>query len=73
MSCYSGLAPGYDKLTGDVPYGSCADFYEREFRADGGEFSKLSLPATGANSASCSTSAAARGRSHGSLHGAAMK
>ena len=41
MSCYSGLAPWYDKLTGDVPYGSFADFYEREFRADGGEFSML--------------------------------
>lgn len=41
MSCYSGLAPWYDKLTGDVPYGSFADFYEEEFRADGGEFSML--------------------------------
>ena len=41
MSCYSGLAPWYDKLTGDVPYGSFADFYEREFRADGGKFSML--------------------------------
>ena len=41
MSCYNGLAPWYDKLTGDVPYGSFADFYEEEFRADGGEFSML--------------------------------
>ena len=41
MSCYSGLAPWYDKLTGDVPYESFADFYESAFRADGGEFSLL--------------------------------
>ena len=41
MSCYSFLAPWYDKLTGDVPYGQFADFYEAEFAADGGEFRLL--------------------------------
>lgn len=41
MSCYDALAPWYDSLTGDVPYGAIADFYEREFAADGGEFRLL--------------------------------
>ena len=41
MSCYSFLAPWYDKLTGDVPYERFADFYEAEFRRDGGEFRLL--------------------------------
>ena len=41
MSCYRFLAPWYDKLTGDVPYTRFADFYEAEFRRDGGEFRLL--------------------------------
>ncbi len=41
MSCYSFLAPWYDKLTGDVPYDRFADFYEAEFRRSGGEFRLL--------------------------------
>ena len=41
MSCYRFLAPWYDKLTGDVPYGDFADFYEAEFRRIGGEFKLL--------------------------------
>lgn len=41
MSCYRFLAPWYDKLTGDVPYGDFADFYETEFRHSGGEFKLL--------------------------------
>ena len=41
MSCYDALAPWYDSLTGDVPYGAFADFYEAEFAADGGEFRLL--------------------------------
>ena len=41
MSCYRFLAPWYDKLTGDVPYERFADFYEAEFRRDGGEFRLL--------------------------------
>lgn len=41
MSCYSFLAPWYDRLTGDVPYGEFADFYEEEFRRQGGEFHLL--------------------------------
>lgn len=41
MSCYGPLAAWYDELTGDVPYSSFADFYENEFRANGGEFKLL--------------------------------
>lgn len=41
MSCYDALAPWYDDLTGDVPYGEIADYYEAAFRADGGEFRLL--------------------------------
>ena len=41
MSSYDALAPWYDQLTGDVPYREIADFYERAFRADGGEFRLL--------------------------------
>ena len=41
MSCYDALAPWYDSLTGDVPYAAIADFYEREFAADGGDFHLL--------------------------------
>ena len=41
MSCYRFLAPWYDKLTGDVPYDRFADFYEAEFRRNGGEFKLL--------------------------------
>lgn len=41
MSCYDALAPWYDRLTGDVPYGDIADLYEAEFAADGGEFRLL--------------------------------
>ena len=41
MSCYRFLAPWYDKLTGDVPYARFADFYEAEFRRNGGEFKLL--------------------------------
>lgn len=41
MSCYDALAPWYDSLTGDVPYGAIADFYEQIFADDGGEFRLL--------------------------------
>ena len=41
MSCYGPLAAWYDQLTGDVPYEEFADFYEAEFRQDGGEFRLL--------------------------------
>ena len=41
MSCYDALARWYDSLTGDVPYGAFADFYEKLFAADGGEFHLL--------------------------------
>ena len=38
MSCYGPLAQWYDQLTGDVPYGDFADFYEREFAKHDGKF-----------------------------------
>ena len=38
MNCYGALAAWYDTLTGDIPYGSFADFYEAEFAQNGGEF-----------------------------------
>lgn len=41
MSCYRYLAPWYDKLTGDVPYGCFADFYEAEFHRAQGSFKLL--------------------------------
>ena len=41
MSCYDALAPWYDSLTGDVPYGDIADYYESAFRSDGGTFRLL--------------------------------
>ena len=41
MNCYGPLAAWYDALTGDVPYGSFADYYEAEFARDGGEFRLL--------------------------------
>ena len=41
MSSYGPLASWYDQLTGDVPYGAFADFYEAEFARCGGEFRLL--------------------------------
>ena len=41
MNCYHSLAAWYDQLTGDVPYGAFADFYEAEFARCGGEFRLL--------------------------------
>lgn len=41
MNCYNSLARWYDSLTGDVPYGRFADFYEAEFTRAGGEFRLL--------------------------------
>ena len=41
MSSYEALASWYDQLTGDVPYGQFADFYEAEFARCGGEFRLL--------------------------------
>lgn len=38
---YGPLAFWYDRLTLDIPYEAFADFYEREFSADGGEFKIL--------------------------------
>ncbi len=35
MSSYLSLAPYYDELTGDVPYGRFADFYEAVFKIYG--------------------------------------
>ena len=37
MSAYASLAPFYDSLTGDVPYGAFADFYELLFKKYGVE------------------------------------
>ena len=53
MSCYSFLAPWYDSLTGDVPYGEFADFYESEFRRQGGEFRLLLDLCCGTGTLSC--------------------
>ena len=53
MSCYSFLAPWYDSLTGDVPYGEFADFYEEEFRRQGGEFRLLLDLCCGTGTLSC--------------------
>lgn len=41
MSTYGPLAFWYDRLTLDIPYKAFADFYEKEFSADGGEFKIL--------------------------------
>ena len=41
MSCYAPLARWYDSLTGDVPYEAFADYDERLFGLDGGEFKLL--------------------------------
>lgn len=41
MSCYASLAHWYDSLTGDVCYEQFADFYEAEFKRNGGEFRLL--------------------------------
>ena len=41
MNCYGPLAAWYDTLTGDIPYGSFADYYEAEFARNGGEFRLL--------------------------------
>ena len=41
MSCYDALAPWYDSLTGDVPYGAFADFYEAEFPHLGDDAARL--------------------------------
>lgn len=41
MSSYRVLAKYYDRLTGDVQYGNFADFYESEFKRNGGEFRLL--------------------------------
>ena len=38
---YAPLAAWYDKLTLDVPYEEFLGFYEREFKADGGEFQTI--------------------------------
>lgn len=38
---YGPLSAWYDKLTGDIPYGEFADFYEKCFAADGGDFGTL--------------------------------
>lgn len=41
MSAYGPLAFWYDRLTLDIPYEAFADFYEKEFSTDGGEFKIL--------------------------------
>ena len=41
VNSYTALASWYDALTGDVPYGQFADFYEKEFRRAGGDFHLL--------------------------------
>lgn len=41
MNAYGPLAFWYDRLTLDIPYEAFADFYEKEFSADGGEFKIL--------------------------------
>ena len=37
LLAYGPLAAWYDKLTLDVPYEEFLGFYEREFKADGGD------------------------------------
>lgn len=41
MSCYGPLAEFYDRLTNDVSYSEFADYYEAEFKRNGGEFRLL--------------------------------
>lgn len=38
---YGPLSAWYDQLTGDIPYEAFADFYEKHFADDGGEFKTL--------------------------------
>ena len=40
-SSYGPLSMWYDTLTGDIPYPEFADFYERLFDSDGGEFGTI--------------------------------
>ncbi len=40
-AAYGSLSLWYDALTGDIPYGDFADFYEDIFSADGGEFKTI--------------------------------
>lgn len=40
-TAYGPLAFWYDRLTQDIPYEAFADFYEKEFAADGGSFKSL--------------------------------
>ena len=47
---YGPLAAWYDKLTLDVPYEEFLGFYEREFKADGGEFQTIDRKSTRLNS-----------------------
>jgi len=56
VSCYSFLAPWYDCLTGDVPYSRFADFYEAEFKRQGGPFHLLLDLCCGTGTLSCELS-----------------
>jgi SAM-dependent methyltransferase len=40
-AAYGPLSLWYDALTGDIPYGDFADFYEDVFSVDGGEFKTI--------------------------------
>ncbi|MGI5977207.1 MAG: class I SAM-dependent DNA methyltransferase [Candidatus Limivicinus sp.] len=53
MNCYNSLALWYDQLTDDVPYSDFADFYERKFASDGGEFHLLLDLFCGTGTLSC--------------------
>ena len=53
MSSYGALAWYYDELTRDVPYELFADYYERLFAEDGGEFRLLLDLCCGTGSLPC--------------------
>ena len=53
MSSYGALAWYYDELTRDVPYELFADYYERLFAEDGGEFKLLLDLCCGTGSLTC--------------------
>ncbi len=53
MNSYESLAGCYDSLTLDVPYPDFADYYERLFAADGGEYRMLLDLCCGTGTLSC--------------------
>lgn len=53
MSAYGALAGWYDELTRDVDYGQFADYYEKVFGHDGGEYKMLLDLGCGTGSLTC--------------------